>query len=121
MPGDENKTHALDEYSDLVAALGQQKFKRNVSDFSEVKGGLGLLKAIQKEREQDMEDFKAIRASIKPLEKVSTPSYLKGKKIVGKLSDIPVVAPKPKQRQQPLPLLPKLGGRTKKLFSPTSK
>ncbi len=91
MPGAENKTHALDDFSELVEAVGKQQFKRNVSDFTEVKGGLALLKSIQKERQADIEDFKAIRGSIKALEKVTTPSYLRNRKVIGKASDIPVV------------------------------
>lgn len=95
MPGAENKTHALDDFSNIVSAFGQQNFKKNVSDYTEIKGGLALLKAIQKEREQDMEDFKALRGSIKTLEKVvSKPIYLRNKKTQAATKDIPIVSAK---------------------------
>ncbi|MCW5156317.1 AAA family ATPase [Burkholderia cenocepacia] len=92
MPG--NKTHKMDDFSEIVDQWSNMTFKKNVSDFTEVKPGLKLLRDIQKEREQDIEIFKATRGSIKPVEKVSTPIHLRNKKAQAATKDIPIVSAK---------------------------
>ncbi|MGU4699184.1 AAA family ATPase [Burkholderia cepacia] len=91
----ENPTHKMDDFSEIVEHWSNMTFKKNVSDFVEVKPGLKLLRDIQKEREEDIAIFKATRGSIKPVEKITTPSYLRNKKTPGTIKDIPVVSPKP--------------------------
>ena len=79
MPGSENRTHPLDEYSDIIEMFSRQDFKKNVSDFVQVKDGLSILKALEKERLEDLDLFNRTKHTLVPVAKPET-SYSKRKK-----------------------------------------
>jgi conjugative relaxase-like TrwC/TraI family protein len=78
MPGSENRTHPLDDYSDIIDMFSRQNYKKNVSDFVEVKDGLSMLKALEKERQEDITLFNRNKHKLAPVAKPET-SYNKGK------------------------------------------
>lgn len=67
MPGANMKTHPLDDFSEIIESFGRQDFKKNVSDYVEIKNGYEILKAMQKERKEDIERFRLIRGSLVPV------------------------------------------------------
>lgn len=72
MPGAENKTSVLDDYSEIIKSFSTQNFKKNVADYIRIEDGISILKGIQKDRDTDLEMFRITRKDIKPVEKVET-------------------------------------------------
>lgn len=65
----ENPTHVLDDYSDIIEAMGRYKFKKNVADYSAVEGGYSLLQSIRKEREEKVAEFQRKKEALVPVDK----------------------------------------------------
>jgi hypothetical protein len=70
MPG--HKTHALDDYSDLIEMFSRQEFKKNVSDFVRIDDGLKMLKDIDKERREDVALFNKNKSELRYIPKPVT-------------------------------------------------
>lgn len=72
LPDPADRTHAMDNFSEVITRMSKFTFKSNVADFTEIENGAKLLKDIEAARLEDMAMFRNNRGKLVPVEKPVT-------------------------------------------------